>query len=527
MKNIIILLLFLGGACANHTHAGFNALDVHRHNELSVVKLPVVDVHYVNVIVGNPGKDMRLRIVWGMNTTLVFFDTPEEISKTYGEHPETALVYMGASLVRLSYVVDVSMWDRRVPTRHDGLIGFGEYSDIWRYWSKVTLSSHKLVLGAFDKNVARLNYKPFKLVFTREQPYINIRVHGDNYTLTFDPASKYSYFPHELYRGITTYDLEFGGVHLEIDDHDTKEHLANGFDRTLIRHKTDPNDHLIILGEQFVRSFAYYYDAVTKTGFVMAAHDLFTDDKAQPIYSYFSMMVYFSTSMFWLALVWTHERQEIGPVVAHSGNHPRGSVFSMVEFFVYTASLLMLFTESVAFARYRTMSFYIDRHENISHYVIFCLVMHATIIVGIVFALKNYMTTNQLNFRRIFVETTSFGMFWLTLLYEHSPFAVYIHLIIIAFYAVLRTLQAFMARLTGRHVLFAVALCYTLIGVGFLIDYNILPLVNYYYYGFDDYFYSVLMLLALVYLVPTVVVVVNYPIAELQNGVAEIKEKHS
>jgi hypothetical protein len=523
---VLFLLAVLFTLCSGSEN--FNTLDNYHADRIPVVKLPVVHDHYVNVVIGNPGKDMRLRIVWGLNISLVLFTSPDEVSLTYTEHPSTVLVYMGASLIRLGFEVDYHLWDKRVAVAHDGLLGMGYWSDIWRYWSKVTYSSQKLVLGAFDKNVARTNYKPFTMILTEEHPWVDVKVHGWNYTLTYDQTSKYSYFPHSLYRNITNYDIEINHLHMEIDDGDVKEPLVSGFDRMLVKHKNSVNDTLIVLGEQFAHSFVLYYDAITHTRIVMASYDLFADARAQPEYTYFCMILYFTLSVFWLAVVWTHERHGLprfGLQSFTSHHHPRAPLFSMIELFVYVSALLILLTESVGFARYRTMAFYMDASDNIAYYIVFSVFMYSSILAGISLGLYSYKTLHLIGFRRIFVETTTFGLFWLSLLHQHSLFAVYTLVFSAAFYAVLRTLQFVMAVLLERDALAFLSFFYTGVSVGFLVIYNILPILNYYYNGFNDLFYSAMMLVFFVYFMPILGTLVNYPMAIIQNSVVDIKEE--
>ena len=493
--------------------------------EMSIVKLPVVHDHYINVIVGNPGKDLRLRVSWGSNTTLVLFSSPDEISTTYGENPDTVLVYMGSTLVRLGYKVDYNQWDRRMAVRYDGILGMGYWSDIWRYWSRVTLSSKKLVLGAYDQTVSRISYSPFHMIFDKTHPYVNVSVHGRSYSLVFNPASVYSYFPRELYRNVTDCDIKIKHLHLEIDDGDIKEKLVSGFDRSLIRHKISSTDNLIVLGEQFLHSFVLYYDAVLQKSVVMASYDFFADGRAQPLYSYFCMFVYFLLSVFWLGVVLTHELHELSnkrPSDLH--RHPRATLFTVIELYVYTSATLVLFTESVGFARYRTMAFYIGTGDHIGYYVVFIVVMYFSVLVGCAVALYSYSSLHFLSVRRIFVETTTFGMWWLATLHWRAVFAVYALVIVAAVYAVLQSLQFFMAVLTKRSALAAVSFIYSAMSIAFLVAYNVLPIVDYYYYGFDDVAYSVVVIMFFIYILPMLGVLLNYPMAIVQNSIVAVKD---
>lgn len=526
MKFVALLILLLCCCCCNARET-FNMLDDYHlmGEEMSVVKLPVVHDHYIDVIVGNPGKDLRLRVSWGSNTSLVLFSSPDEISTTYGENPDTVLVYMGSTLVRLGYRVDARLWDRRVDVLYDGILGMGYWSDIWRYWSKATLSSHKLVLGAYDETVSRVSYSPFHMIFDRLNPYINVTVHQRNYSLVFDPSSVYSYFPRELYRNITDCDFEIKHLHMEIDDGDIKERLISGFDRSLIRHKSRSDDNLIVLGEQFIHSFVLYYDAVTRKQVVMASYDFFAEGRAQPLYSYFCMFVYFLLSVFWLGVVLTHEAHELSsrkPSDLH--NHPRATLFSMIELYVYTSGVLVLFAESVGFARYRTMAFFIGSGDHVGYYVVFIVAMYATVLVGFAVALYAYSTMHFLSVRRIFVETTTFGLWWLATLHWRSIFAIYSLVVVASVYSVLQSLQFFMALLTQHGALTLISFFYASMSIAFLVAYNILPIVNYYYYGFDDIAYSVMVIMFFVYILPMLGVLLNYPMAIVQNSIVEVQQ---
>ncbi len=532
--NVLVLLSFVFlwsvVAASHHNRSTFNAYDTYNDGDAPVVKLPVEYEHYVNVIIGNPGKDARLRIAFGLNVSLLLFESPHDISKDHSDYPPTVLVYLGSALVRLGYAIDSHRRDSTLPVLYDGLIGFGYWSDIWRYWSRMTLSSHKLVLGAYDKNVARTTYRPFRLTFTHGHPYVNIRVHGENYTLVYDPSYVYSMFPYRIYRNITGYDLQISGhLHLEIEDGDIKTRLLSGFDRTLIRQKSNMSDTLIILGENFIHSFVLYYDAVTRASTVMASYDLFSDARAQPRYTYFCLSLFFLLSILWLSVLFTRETHDRSMSPDHDQpirHHPKAAVFSYLEVYIYLSALLILFVESAGFARYRTMAFFIDESGGVGYYLIFCASLYISIIAGVGMCIYNYKTLHCLGYRRIFAETTALGLFWMTVLHWRSTFSLILLVFVASIYAILRCLQFLLAVVVDRKPLMVLSLSYSVLGVAFLIIYNIVPVLNFYYYAFDDQFYSRVVLFFYVFLAPLIGVVVAYPMAIIQNSTVAFEKQY-
>lgn len=505
----------------------FNTLDVYHADEVPVVKLPVEHTHYVNVIVGNPGKDMRLRIAWGGNVSLVLFSNPEEVSKTYGDHPDTVVVYIGSALVRLGYTIDAYGRDGRRDVAYDGLLGLGRWSDVWRYWSLATLSSKKLVLGAFDENLVRSHRTVFRLKQTRARQSFDVCM-GDlgNYSLVFDPSSRYSYFPRQIYRNATLTPLLVDArLRLLLEERDLSEPLVNNFQRPLLRHKSTATDRTIVLGEELVDSCVFYYDAVTEELTIAAAYDFFSDARAQPAYAYFIVVIYYFVCAVWLGVVWTHERHDLGRGggFASRAHHPRGVLFSMLELYLYSGSLLLLFTESAAFSRVRTMAYYIDADGQLAYYLVFCVVMSVSVVAGSCVAFWTYGSVHLLNVRRVFVETVSMGMLWLAVLPWHNDFALYTLLAVSSIYAFLRTVQCFFAVIMKRDALALLSIVYTLVGVAFLVFYNIVPMLRFYYYGLDDLFYSGLMAFFLVYLAPLLVFLASYPLSIVQSSVIGIR----
>lgn len=489
-----------------------------------VAKLPVVNQRYVELIVGNPGKPVLLRVSFAMNTSIVLFSSVEDTFKDYSAYPSTLLAYVGPALVRLSFKSNSLARDSLLPLAYDGIIGFGYRSDIWKYWSKVTMSPHRIVLGDYDKSVTRVTYNPFRLEFTRDSPYVWIQVRGVNYTLTYDPSSQYSVFPYTLYKNTTNLDVQINHLHLEIDADDIKVKLLSGFDRTLVKKNVDVDDLLIVLGEQFSHSFVLFYDVVNRTKVLMPSYDLFAEHHAEPEYSYIGLFLFAILSVAWLGIISTEEKYEVGRKGRHDYSirrHVSSMVFSGMEVYTYVCTLVLLIVNTVGFAQYRTMAFFMQSTTS-EHYIIFVVFVASACVLGALLAARYFNTYHALNIRRMSVETAAFSMLWSFIMHWRNTKAIYIMVLVAALLSILRTFQLLMALSMKNHVVAAVSFVYASLSVFFLVFYNIVPIMKFYFFGATDSLVGGLVVLMFVYILPVQCLFATAPLAILRNSMISL-----
>src|SRR6056297_1212059 len=116
---------------------------------LKPITLPIEDYQYVEIATGNRGKYNKYRIDYNLNETYIYY-TPT-YSDSYNSHSE--IFYFDIYKIRLDVIYDVP--DSDISTtistvHHDGVIGLGVHSKLWKYWSKATISSIELKLGYYD-----------------------------------------------------------------------------------------------------------------------------------------------------------------------------------------------------------------------------------------------------------------------------------------------------------------------------------------------------------------------------------------
>ncbi len=521
---LISVLIICPVSSLSVVRPSFNAYE-HYHDAFTpIVKLPVIEQHYVEVILGNPGRPFLLRLDFGLNTSLVLFSSIEDTFKDFSTNPDTLLAYLGPALVRLSFRVSAFTRDPLLPLAYDGLLGLGHRSDVWKYWSRMTMSPHRLVLGDYDKSLARMTYKPFRLEFTRDSPSLWIQVQGTNYTLTYDPSLQYSLFPYALYKNTTIFDAQINHLHLEIDANDIKVKLLSGFDRTLVRKNLNVDDLLIVLGEQFSHNFVLFYDLVNRTKVLMPSYDLFAERRAEPTYSYIGLFLFAFLSICWLGIIYTEEKYEVARNGSHDYSvrrHVSPLLFSFIELYTYFAALIFLIAGTVGFAQYRTMSFFMQSTDS-THYIIFTVFVACMCVVGALLGAIYYNSYHALNIRRMSVECVAFSMLWLFIMHWRNPKAIYIMVLAVALLSVLRSFQMLMVAAWKNTLVAVLALIYSSLSLLFLIFYNIIPIMNYYFFGSSDALVGGLVILLLVYILPLQGLYSTIPLTLLRNTVIKL-----
>lgn len=495
-----------------------------------VAKLNVVYDNFVDVIIGNPGRTVRLRLDFSSNTSLVLFSSPDDLSREYSTLPPTLLVYLGPALVRLTFKVDLSLYDSKSTVKYDGLLGLGYSSDVWKYWATASVSSQRFVLGTFDKSLSRSTYNPFRLDFTRDEPDIVVRIRDQNFTLTYDPAEYYSTFPHILYHNITNFDLKFNKLHMEIDRNDIRMRLTSGFDRTLVKKNINYEDMRIVLGQHFAHNFVLYYDVVNRSKHLMPAFNLFAVEKAEPLYSYTLLTLFFFLSVLWTALITTTRDEDtevqvqiglIGeqllPSTEEEHAYVRPIVYSAIEVYTYIAAAIVCIVEVNGFAYYRHLAFLMSTTETLS-YVIFNSSLVATILVGSGLAVVNFNDTHWLNARRVFVEAVVTMTLWIILTHWTHVMSTFVQVLVVSAFCVVRGLQTSMGIITDNHRVIFISGLYLILGILFYVFYVLIPIVNFYFYGFAHAFNAGVFIFSFTLAVPLLAVLAFYPTALIRNS---------
>ncbi len=534
LRLLFVLILFSAAAYASPASLfGFAEFEPHE-TPAPVAKLTVLHDAYVDVIIGNPGRTVRLRIDFGQNTSIVLFSPPDDLSREFSLVPPTLLVYIGPALVRLAFAIDPTLHDARAAVKYDGVLGLGYASNVWDYWGVVSVSAQRLVLGEFDKSLSRATYKPFRLDFTREFPEVLVIVNNINFTLTYDPAEYYSTFPHLIYHNITNFDLKFNKLHMEIDSNDIRMRLTSGFDRTLVKKNVDIEDTRIVLGQHFSRNFVLYYNVVNRSKHIMPAFDLFGIEHAEPLYSHVLFILFFLLLVFWLAVVTADTRNRTpdpkaalvqGRITDKPVKGVTPIVYSAVELYTYIAVGVVCLVEIGGFAYYRHMAFWMSTTSTAS-YVVFNSLLVSTTLVGALLAATCFNTFRLLNVRRVFVEAALVMLMWMVLTHWTHVMATFVQVVIVSTYCVLRGLQAALAYVVRSYRNLAVNLLYFIFGLLFYAFYVLAPTINFYFFGFAHSFNAGVFIFAFTLALPLMAVLAFYPTSLVRNSVIATDRSH-
>ena len=284
------------------------------------VRQVVFHKQFVDLVVGNPGHVTRLKIDFSCSGSIVLFAMPDDNSLTVCSHPSSIIVYVGNTIVRLSMKIDTSFQDLRALDPYEGVLCLGKYSDVWKYWSKITFSPFMLVFGAHDYSLSRERFHPFEIVFypphhghhndanhsgadeiedEAKTVYANVR--GHRYPLKLDLGNDYTLVPRELFHNISGIDMIINRLHIDVDHDDITTRLINGFDRTLVKKNPWYADHSITLGRYFGHNFVVFYDAISGIQRMRPSFHLFTTGDTEPFYTNFGLVLFTAFLMMWIS----------------------------------------------------------------------------------------------------------------------------------------------------------------------------------------------------------------------------------
>lgn len=562
MKYLLILFLIFNFISIIH---GFNSLpDIRERSEWHITKRPAPIVKqaiyhgkYIDVVIGNPGHVTRLEIDFGCKDTVILFNVPEDTSKTWSVYPNTIIAYFGPVLLRLSFTVDPGKRDNKSYYPYEGYLCFGPHSDIWNYWSKLTVSPFRIVLGDYDRSLSRLGYDPFEFVFHRNISKNNIHavVNKKNYPFLFNLENEYTTMPRELYHNITSLDINIDNLCFNVDQDDISIHLSNGFDRTMIRKSHQHDDHTISLGKNFARNFVIYLDAVTQTKYVMPSFHLFNNGNAEPLYSFLMLCIVTFLTVMWISIVTSKQFQRNPRELSElsSNNQPilidtggaapiQGSIQEItsnstavsestnvkpstmygIELYGYLTAIIILITDMNGFAGYRHFSYILSTSSS-SLYILLTSAIIFNSLLGIVATIASIGSHRFFNLRRLFFETVLFFTLWLISTHQHKTHSVmFLIMIFSAVYVNMRILHFVVNIVIGDFLMAFVSSIYVIIAFAFFIVYNVLPIMDFFFFRFDDQLERIILFLIITIGIPSLLLIGWYPLSVISNTAEDV-----
>jgi hypothetical protein len=583
---------------------GFNSLpDIRERSEwhltrrpAPVVKQAIYHEKYIDVVIGNPGHVTRLEIDFGCIDTIILFAIPEDTSKTWSENPNTVIVYFGPVLLRLSFTIDPSKKDPRSYYPYEGYLCLGHHSDLWDYWSKMTISPFRLVLGEFDKTLSRLNYDPFEFVFHKNSSRDSVQgvVDGKKYPLLFNLENEYSFFPRLLYQNITSLTIDINNLCFMVNKEDVLVHLSNGFDRTMVRKSFHhEEDNTIVLGKHFARNFVIYFDGVSKTKYIVPSFHLFNGGRGEHVYATFTLCVITLLIIIWISIVTVkqfrdiqkpssfpystsppfptpffvqHENVSSNPELiqggiqffkkrnVHQPHQPQNNQSQLsvtvipgiipqkqnmdvsnlsnpvilygMELYGYITSIIIIVVDMNGFAGYRHFNYLLSTTSNTLYVIINSAILFNNLF-GLVATFASLRTYRFLNIRRMFFETSLFLTLWIVSAHQHKTHSViFLTMIFSAVYVNMRILHTAMNVILKKRFMSLLTLAYTIIAFVFYILYNILPVMDFFFFKFDDQLERILLFIIITIGIPSLTLIGWYNFSIISNTAESINQNY-
>jgi len=609
---ILVLILFFNFFIINFAY-GFSGLpDMRERSEWHLTKRPAPIVKqaiyhekYVDIVIGNPGHVTRLEIDFSCVDTIVLFAIPEDTSKTWSEYPATVIAYFGPVLLRLSFRIDPSKKDTRSYYPYEGYLCFGPHSDLWDYWSKITISPFRLVLGEFDKTLSRINYDPFEFVFYKNNSKNTVHgvVDGKKYPLLFNLENEYSFFPRLLYQNITSLTIDVDNLCFVVDKEDVLVHLSNGFDRTMLRKSLHyEEDNTIVLGKHFARNFVIYFDGVSKTKHIVPSFHLFNDGHGESVYSILTLCVITLLIIIWISIITVKQFRDIqespssshNPLFIDASSEPgliqesiqvlkkrsvksvhrsqpqqiqmniggasaltsqkqimqpqimfnpivsqtrqkqsieisgifNPVILSGLELYGYIVSIIIIIIDLNGFAGYRHFNYLLCTTSN-TLYVLINSVILVNSLFGMATAFVSLKTYRFLNIRRAFFETSLFLTLWIVSAHHHKTHSiVFLTMIFSAVYVNMRILHTTMNIVLKKGLMSLVTLAYTALAFFFYIIYNVLPVMDFFFFRFDDQVERILLFIIVTIGIPSLTLIGWYNFSTISNTAESINQNY-
>lgn len=190
--------------------------------QINAVRLPLYQKQYVRLHVGNPGRVLTLRLRWDQDTSRLY-DDPKTYSSTFSDQGSD-IFYFGDVKIRVPVVYgretdvyvsgdtgdvieDGTRSDTDGGVLHQGSLGLGPRSIVWRYWMERTVSRHTLTLGKYDIVDVRGNSNSLIESNINQQPTLAGFFSCCNNTtaahaLELKLETEFTYLPASMYRHI-------------------------------------------------------------------------------------------------------------------------------------------------------------------------------------------------------------------------------------------------------------------------------------------------------------------------------------
>lgn len=492
------------------------------HHSQMTAHLPVRQNEYVSVFVGAvPGRLLTLRIDKEQNETIVLFKFPD--SKAFIRYGETAegedLVYIGCHFMHLALTIDPSK-NAQSTMAYDGILGLGADSQLWRYWSKYSLSSSDLVLGTHDHFIERRKFKEFQLSIRGREPMytdlpitfngLSIMTRQRRIKVSFRPEEPHTRVPSDIYFRLVNSSDPLFEIHLLATDKRTVKVEIRG---NAFRRHSESDE--IVLGYDACHNFVWHTDLLSGVHLISPSYDLFDTGNSQPTFTIVSAVLFVLYYYFWYSIAYVETKAKNGDA--------RSLALSVIEVVGYVTCALFCYIMVVGYKVERFMIFQIAGGDGFWLGLFWALV--CTIPVGLLLTSVNWNTPRSLTVRKALFEFVLVCCFWLTQLQTHYTGLQQMFLVALAsLHCVSRSTIAlwwFIEKI-GKLKTFVLATS-ALISHIFLIFYNILPFVQRYWYGFPAQWSSIVLVWLTTAGIPTFLIFFGLVNSEIANDLIKLK----
>lgn len=520
--------------------------------------LPVQQNEFVSVFMGSePGRMMTLRVEREQNETVVLFQPPSEhTSRTFVQYDNMVegneLMFVGAHSMRVPVTINPEARRADTSVQHDGALGLGKNSELWRYWSRFTLSSSDLVLGANDRSLERQNFKGFELHMGPDQmiktPMKPTKMPNKGkpddvgqgkpddvgqdrpFEVHFRPTEMQTSVPSDLFFELLNSTERKNGrvppfvLHLPSQASNGKpnkmidvEIKDDEGESTLKRNPKD-KDNQIILGCGACRNFVWHTDRLRNTHVIAPAYDAFDAGNSQPWFNIVASLLFIVQYYFWYAIAYT-EHVKL--------NNPQSLVISVLEQYTYAACLGFIVIMDSGFEVKRFVDFQVS-YTRLASYELLLGILLFALVSGWILSYFTFKEPNYLTVRKILFEMVVTLCFWLTQLETHYTGLQQVFLIALAsIHAVTRSISLFWCfaenEPTKPYKILLVAVA-TVVAHWFLICFNIIPFVSRYWYGFPSEWSSVLLVWLVCAGLPSLLVFFGLISAEIANDFIKLDD---
>jgi hypothetical protein len=198
-------------------------------------------------------------------------------------------------------------------------------------------------------------------------------------------------------------------------------------------------------------------------------------------------------------------------------------LFWLAELFAYISTIIILLIDILAFKNFRHFNFFLSTTSN-AQYIVFHTVVMLNALSGLAVMFYAGQTYRLLNLRRAFFETCILLILWLTAVHDHGTHSsIFLLAFISLIYVNLRTIHFVMTIIAGRWWMILLTGLFLAFAGVFFILYNIVPLLEHYFFSFEDLGTRVAAIIMFFWALPSFALATMLPFFMIRNTIEAIQ----